>query len=169
MSQTANWTIDKSRSYVRFAVKHLMFFTVNGEFKDFSGELAANDGGVLSSVTGVVPIVSVDTQSADRDEYLRTQELFEPKTYPEMRFRSTDIQVNGSKAVVKGDLTIKTETRPVTLEGSFSLSGNRATYALKTAITRSYFKLEFGPIAQKVGAVGDDVKLDLKLEMVKEG
>src|ERR1039457_6394802 len=41
----AKWSVDASRSSVAFALKHMVFATVKGRFREFDGILEAGGGG----------------------------------------------------------------------------------------------------------------------------
>src|ERR1039457_819340 len=84
------WSVDAPRSSVAFAVKHMMFATVNGRFREFDGMLEIGSG--APRATGVVKAASIDTNEPVRDEHLRdSPDFFAVERYPEISFNSTRI------------------------------------------------------------------------------
>ena len=72
------WSVDAPRSSVAFAVKHMMFATVNGRFREFDGMLEIGSG--APRATGTVKAASIDTNEAVRDEHLRSSSCTESST-----------------------------------------------------------------------------------------
>jgi polyisoprenoid-binding protein YceI len=73
MAETTTWTIDPAHSSVELAVKHMMFTTVRGRFKDFKGTIVVDEQNPDNSTVEVeIAAGSIDTGVADRDGHLRS-------------------------------------------------------------------------------------------------
>ena len=84
------WSVDAARSSVAFAVKHMMFATVNGRFRKFDGILEL--GADAPRASGVVQAATIDTSEPVRDEHVRhSPDFFDVERYPEITFTSTGI------------------------------------------------------------------------------
>ncbi|MGA7273017.1 MAG: YceI family protein, partial [Acidimicrobiia bacterium] len=60
---------------------------------------------------------SIDTRNEDRDAHLRSNDFFAMEKYPEITFATTKVEpVDDSTFRVTGDLTVRGETRPITME-----------------------------------------------------
>jgi polyisoprenoid-binding protein YceI len=156
------YRLDPSRSTLGFTVKHLLVSKVQGLFREFSGELD-------SKAVGRVSVLSIETGDQARDQYLRTNEFFDPVRFPEMRFQSTALVLApGKKVRIEGELTIKDQTRSLTLEGEMSSFPDRMTLDLKGKLSRKDFGLLW-PAALEAGGmlVGDRVDLQLELSFLK--
>ena len=111
------WNIDPSHTSVEFAVRHLAIATVRGRFRKVTGTLETTDDGRLTAVHAAVDAASIDTADAQRDTHLRSGDFLDAERYPVLTFRSTRVDPRGDgRYLVSGDLTIRDETRPVSLE-----------------------------------------------------
>jgi polyisoprenoid-binding protein YceI len=117
-SLSGDYVIDASHTRIGFSARHAMVTTVRGQFGEFEGTAhfdAADPA--ASSAQIVIKTASIDTGSADRDGHLRSADFFDVETYPEIRFVSTSAKlVDTDTWRLKGELTIKDVTRPVTIE-----------------------------------------------------
>jgi polyisoprenoid-binding protein YceI len=174
---TSTWVIDKAHSEVEFAVKHMMFTTVKGQFTEFSGTIvedAANPA--RSSVDVTIDVSSISTREPKRDEHLRSSDFFLAEQYPTITFKSTNVSVHGADRMsVTGDLTIRGTTRPVTLDVSRTGSGTNpwgqevSGFSATTQIKRKDFGLEWNVALEGGGVlVGDNVKISLEVEATKK-
>ena len=166
------YQIDKAHSEAVFQVRHLIT-KVRGRFSEFSGEIAFDeDAPERSSVTFRVDTASIDTNSADRDAHLRSDDFFAVERFPALTFASTAITKRGDHEFeVEGDLTIRDVTKRVTLPVSFL---GKATdpwgaekLAFETAVTinRKDFGLNWNAALETGGfLVGDDVKIDVSVQ-----
>ena len=143
---TGTWSIDPSWSSLEFEVRKLGLVTIKGRVPGFSGTI---HGGESIAVDGVVDATSITTFDADRDAHLQSPEFFDTQRYPELRFTSTSVELDGDEIVVNGDLTIKGMTKPVALRGELSgpetdpWGSERIGLTLETTIDRTDFGLEW--------------------------
>src|SRR5690606_35039561 len=120
MPGTTTWKIDPAHSSVEFAVKHMMFTTVRGRFKSFSGSITVDeDEPENSSVEVEIDAASIDTGVEDRDTHLRSADFLDVERYPTISFRSTRVEgaldEEGSRFRVVGELTIRDTAMEVAL------------------------------------------------------
>jgi polyisoprenoid-binding protein YceI len=170
------WTVDRDHSSVGFEVKHMMIATVRGHFSEFEGTLeAAEDDPSNSHAHGTVNVASIDTGNADRDAHLRSPDFFDVERYPQARFESTRIEhVEGGKYRVTGDLTLKGETRPVTMDATVMGAaedpwGNeRVGVEVRGTINRSEFGLTWQQKLASGGLlVGEEVRILIDISAVR--
>src|SRR5204863_9890800 len=113
LAPAGTWTADPVHSNVSFEVGYAGVNTFRGSFRDFSATLSSD------SLEGSAKIASVDVKDEQLNGHLQTPDLFDAQRYPEITFRATELVRNEDDTVTgKGDLTIKGNTRPVTLRGS---------------------------------------------------
>jgi polyisoprenoid-binding protein YceI len=169
------WEVDPSHSQVGFAVKHLVVSTVRGDFEKYSGKIQLDDEDVAkSSVEATIDVNSIDTKVADRDAHLKSADFFDAANHPAITFKSTRVEKAGKdKLKVRGDLTLRGVTKPVTLDVVTTpevkgMSGEaRRGFSATTKINRKDFGLAWNKAVEAGPVVGDEVAITLDLEVVK--
>src|SRR5690606_30247944 len=117
---TTKWALDPTHSELQFKVKHLMITTVTGSLKSINAELSSEgDDFNNAQVSFEAELSSIDTGNADRDNHLKSGDFFDAEQFPKISFTSTSVSKDGDDLNVKGDLTIKGVTKPVTLKAEF--------------------------------------------------
>ena len=71
----------------------------------------------------------------------QTEEWFDAKKYPEMKFKSTKIEMKENELAITGDLTIRGITKTYTIPASYSKSGDKITFKGKFKVNRIEFKV----------------------------
>src|SRR5262245_14456436 len=115
---TTVWTVDPTHTHAEFGVRHLMISTVKGHFSDVAGTVSIEDGDLATAQVDItIGAASVDTRVAQRDDHLRSPDFFDVARWPNLTFRSKAVERSGEKSLeVKGELTIRDVTLPVTLD-----------------------------------------------------
>jgi len=171
------WNIDPAHSHVEFAVKHLMITTVKGRFGIVRGTVRTDDSDPAKGEVDIeIDVDSIDTREAQRDAHLKSADFFDVEKFPKLTFKSTGItDVDGDEFKLTGDLTIHGVTRPVTLDVTSEgrskdpWGGERAGFSATDKIKRSDFGLTWNQALETGGfVVGDDVKISLDIELVKQ-
>ena len=176
-TRVSTWNIDPVHSNVEFAVKHMMVSTVRGRFREVAGAIHLNEADPASSwAEATVPTVSVDTAEPKRDDHLRSADFFEVEKYPQMTFRSTNVeQVKGDRWQITGDLTIRDVTKQVVLDTEYegqikdAYGLQRAAFNAQTELNRKDFGLNWNALIEAGGvAVGDKVRVTLNIAAVRQ-
>ena len=176
---TTTWQIDPTHSSVELAVKHLMFTTVRGRFKDVKGTIeidAQNPGNSIVNVE--IAAASLDTGVADRDAHLRSADFFDVENHPTLTFRSKRVEgafaKEGDRFSIVGDLTIRGVTKEVTLEGTYEgtgkdpWGGTRAGARATAKIDRRDWGLVWNQALETGGIlVSNDVRIEIEVQAVK--
>jgi polyisoprenoid-binding protein YceI len=170
------WLIDPSHSGASFTVRH-MFTKVRGRFTELSGTIETEGDSLTDGRVSVeINADSIDTNDAQRDAHLRTNDFFGTGENPTIRFTSTSVTPRGdNEFMIHGDLTIRGVTRPVTLEAEYEGGGKTpfgtevASWTAQTEVDRKDFDLTWNAPLEAGGfLVGDDVKIELDIEAVKQ-
>ncbi|WP_184542330.1 YceI family protein [Mucilaginibacter sp. FT3.2] len=171
------WVIDPMHSEVQFKVKHLVISTVSGFFKSFAGELITDgDDFENAEIDFTLDIDSIDTNQSQRDEHLKSAEFFDAEKYPKISFKSNSFTKTGDdEFALKGDLTIKDVTKPVSLDVEFGGSaadfyGNtKAGFEISGKINRKEFGLTWDGVTEAGSiVVGEDIKLLINVQFAKQ-
>lgn len=173
LAQTSTWVPDKAHSEVDFSILHMSLSNVRGRFGNIGGAITWNEADIAkSSVNITIDVTSVDTGVAGRDGDLKSPNFFDTAQFPTATFVSTSVEKTGSGLTVNGNLTLHGVTKPVTLAvqgptGPVSGMDHKphAGFEATTTISRTAFG-----IASKYPAavVGDDVKLEIELDVAKQ-
>ena len=179
MSETTTWQIDATHSAVEFAVKHMMFTTVRGRFKDVKGTIEVDEQNPSRSTVNVeIAAASLDTGVADRDAHLRSADFFDVEKFPTLTFRSKRIdgapKKDGDTFTITGDLTIRGVTKEVTLEAQYEgtgkdpWGGTRVGARATTKIDRRDWGLVWNQALETGGIlVANDLRIELEIQAVK--
>ena len=174
----SSWQIDPAHSHVEFAVRHLMISTVKGAFGDVRGTVWVDESDARTVLVDVtIQVASIDTRQEQRDAHLRSADFFDAPHFPTITFHSRVVEWNhhDSEFRLVGDLTIHGVTRPVTLEAEYEGGGKTpfgtevASWTARTEIDRKDFDLTWNAPLEAGGfLIGDDVKIELDIEAVKQ-
>jgi polyisoprenoid-binding protein YceI len=156
-ASAAEYVIDTQgqHAFIQFRIKHLGYSWLYGRFDRFSGHFTFDENDPESSRVEVeIDTTSIDTNHEERDKHLRGKEFFDVEKYPKATFVSTDIRRTGEKTgIMKGNLTLKGVTKPVTIDVEFIGSGpdpwggHRAGFQGKTSVPLQGFNIlyDLGP------------------------
>lgn len=167
-----NYKVDVVHSKVSFKIKHLMISNVVGYFDTFKGTYDYDSKtGKLNALEGLVVVTSINTSVAKRDNHLRSDDFFNVKKFPDMKFKMTKF----SDDAVYADLTIKDVTRNVKFEyengGTIKdPKGNyRSAFSLEAKIIRKDYGITYNQLLEAGGVViGDKVKINIEIEGIKK-
>jgi len=170
------WHIDPRHSLVEFSVRHMMLSRVRGRFTGVSGTIidAAEDP-KYSSVKAEIDVTSLVTGDPQRDEHLQSPDFFDVANHPTITFESRRVSGPREHYKVLGDLTIRGQTREVTLDVTFNgtatnpMGQSVAGFRVETEINRKDFGLNWNMALEAGGfLVGDTARIEIELEAVKQ-
>jgi polyisoprenoid-binding protein YceI len=174
---TTKWTIDPTHSEVGFKVKHMMFTNVSGRFGTFNGSAETEgDNFENAKIDFEADVTSIDTNSADRDNHLKSGDFFDAEQFPKLTFQATEMKKDGDDYKLSGDLTIHGVTKPVTLNVEYGgiakdpWGNEKAGFSINGKLNRKDYGLTWNAALETGGVlVSDEVKLNIELQMVKQG
>jgi polyisoprenoid-binding protein YceI len=174
LAQSSTWNADPAHAGVEFSIKHMGLSTVHGHFALTQGAIVYNDKNIAkSTVTATINVASVNTGMESRDTHLKTPDFFDTAKFPTATFVSTKVAKSASGLTVTGNLTLRGVTKPVvlTVEGPVTPIESPMDHKLHSGFsaTTTISRAAFG-IGEKFQAplLGDDVKLTIELEIVKQ-
>ncbi|MBL7004534.1 MAG: YceI family protein [Gammaproteobacteria bacterium] len=173
LSFADNYIIDTKGAHasVNFKIQHLGYSWLKGGFNQFSGEFSYDEKNPsAASVSVVIETNSVDSNHAERDKRLRSDDFLDVKKYPKATFKSTSFSEKGDgSAVLKGNFTLHGVTKPIEIavthvgHGADPWGGQRRGFEGTTQIA-----LEDYGIMKNLGPKSKIVTLSLSLEGVKK-
>jgi polyisoprenoid-binding protein YceI len=171
-----SWQADAFHTQVEFAAKHLGMMTVRGHFGEVSVTGTIDpDHPEASAVEVTIQTASIRTHNETRDNDLRSSNFLEVDKYPTITFTSTKFEAVGQdRYTMTGDLTIKGNTRLVTLNGvrygefNDPRMGHRIGYSAEGQINRKDFGLTFNMMLDGKWIVSDEVQILIEGEIVEQ-
>jgi len=168
------WRIDMGHSAINFRVRHLGIAWVNGEFRQWQGELIYDPARPeASSVTARIQTASVNTNNERRDNDIRSGNYLAVDSFPEMTFVSRQVQrVDDTHLRITGDLTLRGVTRQVVLETEITgtitqTRARRVAFTATTAINRHDFGVVFNRVVEGAQVVGDEIRITIDIEAIQ--
>ena len=164
---------DPMHSYLTFSYDHLGLSNPVLAFDDFTIDLDLDTEEPTSSTVNVtIDPDSVVAGSETWHGHITGADFFDVANHPEITFASTSVSDGGDGAYkVDGDLTIKGETKPVTLNVTINAAMNHPMSGdpvVGVAASGELMRSEFG-LGKYVPNIGDAVELNITAEMLKTG
>lgn len=165
------YVADSSHTFSRFSYSHFGYSTQQSRFNKNSGKVVFDKAAKTGSVDITIDTKSIDTGNDTFNEHIQGEDFLDTAKYPTATFKSTKVIFEGDKpAKVEGNLTLKGVTKPVTLTvTSFQamphpmLKKDAIGANAYTVVKRSEFNAgKYAPY------VGDEVRIDLAIEAIKE-
>jgi polyisoprenoid-binding protein YceI len=174
------WGVDPVHSEIQFKVRHLMITTVTGYFKKYNIEVETekeNDFTTAKKILFTADITSIDTNNGQRDTHLKSPDFFNADEYPELKFEGRSYQVSGGgdHAKLEGDLTIRGNTKPITLNVEFGgivvdpYGNTKAGFTIDGKVSRKEFGLTWNAVTEAGQVVvSDEIKIHCEVQLVKQ-
>jgi len=165
------YRIDPAHSFIHFRVSHLGIAWVQGRFNRFEGEFVFDEQTPANSrVTVTIDTASVDSNHAERDRHLRSDDFLDVRRFPNATFVATGFDDQGDdRGVLTGDLTLHGVTRPVSIDvqhighGPDPWGGYRRGFEGRTRFALA----DFG-ITYDLGPAAREVELTLSIEGIRK-
>ena len=171
------WQMDKAHTDIQFAIRHMMISTVRGRFEEFSGTFEVDEADpTQSKIEVVIQAASINTKESQRDNHLRSPDFFNVEKYPAITFKSTRFEkIDDQHGRMYGDLTIKDITKEIVFDVEYTGQAKSpygvtsAGFTATTKINRKDWDLTWNVALETGGVlVGDEVKIDIELELMKQ-
>ena len=141
------WTLDGAKSSVGLRTKSVWgLVKVNGVFGQVTGAAVISAAGEATG-TITVAAASIDTGVKKRDDHLRSADFFDAAKYPDITFSATSVTLSGENATVAGTLTVRDQTRPVTVGGAVSANGtDEISLDAELPVNRGQYGMSFNQL-----------------------
>ncbi|QGZ28780.1 YceI family protein [Stutzerimonas stutzeri] len=161
----ADYAIDTKgqHAFVNFKISHLGYSWLWGTFKEFDGSFSFDaEQPEASRVNVTLQTASIDSNHAERDKHLRSDDFLNVSKHPTATFESTSVKSTGEgTADITGNLTLNGVTKPVVIaakflgEGKDPWGGYRAGFEGSTTLKLKDFdiKMDLGPASQTVDLI----------------
>ncbi len=173
LAYAADYVVDTKGAHasINFKVQHLGYSWLQGRFNDFDGTFSWDEKEPeASTIALTIDTSSVDSNHAERDKHLRSDDFLESAKYPEAKFVSTKVEAIGDDQLkVHGDFTFRGVTKPLVIdayklgEGKDPWGGYRAGFSGTTS-----FKMADYNVKRSLGPAAEDVMLELHIEGIRQ-
>lgn len=168
-----NYVIDTKGAHasIKFRVQHLGYSWLYGRFNEFNGNFSYDEKQPeKSSVEVTIKTSSVDSNHAERDKHLRSDDFLNVAKYPEAKFVSTGYtKGKDGKGILKGNLTLNGVTNPIEIDVKFIGAGNDPWGGYRAGFegTTRFAMADFN-IVKDLGPKSKDVEMILSVEGIKQ-
>ncbi len=173
-----NWTADSVHSEIQFKVRHLMISTVTGYFKKFDIQVVTEeeDFTKASKILFTADINSIETNNAQRDTHLKSDDFFAAEKHPQITFEGKKFEkITQEKYELTGDLTIRDTKKTISVDVEFGgivkdpWGNTRAGFHVDGKINRTDFGLKWSAVTEAGQiVVSDEIKIHCEVELVKQ-
>ena len=166
--------LDPSHTTVGFVAKHLVVTKVKGNFENVEARITVRNPLENSELEVTIQTASLNSRDEKRDTHLKSADFFDIEKYPTIMFNSKKILDRGNNRYdIEGDLTIKRETHPVTLDTEFSgvaktpWGTEAAGFSASTEIDREVWGLTWNVALESGGLlVSKKILLEIEAEII---
>lgn len=170
---SGTYAFDKegAHQFITFKISHLGYSWLYGRFNDFDGEFVYDaENPENSRVTVTIDTASIDSNHAERDKHLRSDDFLHVSEFPQATFTSKRIEVDDDgEADIIGDFTLRGVTREIKLEaemlghGTDPWGGYRMGFEAETE-----FRLKDFGIPMDLGEASETVEIKISIEGIRQ-
>lgn len=157
------YKVDTKQTKVSFEIRNLIFSSVEGTFKSYTGKYNYNNKTKhLKSLEGTAKVSSIFTDNEKRDTHLQSEDILNAKKFPTVDFKL--IKHDGNKALIT--LTIKGISKEWTFKvTTLDTKDNKSTHIkLKGKISREAYGININAFMEAGGVmIGDEIKINLDI------
>lgn len=162
------YVVDTTHAYINFQYNHLGLSNPTLSFDEFNIEMNLDNVDPTKTTVSVdIKADSVDTGSKIWHQHITGAKWFDTEMNPDITFKSTSVTGSGSNFKMMGDLTIKDQTKPVTLDVIINAAKNhpmKKTPVVGISATGKLKRSDWG-LGANAPYVSDEVSLNIEAEM----
>jgi len=168
-----NYVIDNAgaHSTIQFKISHLGYSWLWGRFNRLEGDFNYDPKKMTSSNVNVsVDAASVDTNHAELDKHLRSNDFLDVKKYPRIEFISTKYTpLSNGKGKLKGKLTFHGVTKEIEIDTRRVGAGDDPWGEYRFGIEgQTRIKLADYNIKKDLGPAAAELELFITLEGIRQ-
>ena len=167
-AERTSWTIDGSRSDVRFTVTKFGFEDVTGIFHESEGTIQYDPAHPEHGrIEWRIKVASVTTEATNRDKTLQAPEYFDAARHPCLTFVSQSVRgLPDGRLEVSGELNMRGVTRPLVTTVRVVTSGPSPTFGTAFEGNRYDFGIAGGSVMGRL--IGRTVRVRLVAAVVPD-
>ena len=171
-AQAADYNIDVAGAHasIQFKIKHLGYSWLLWRFNTFDGDFSYDAKSPnAAQINLIIDTASLDSNHAERDKHLKSDDFLDVKKFPKAKFKSQNIEFSDDgKGLVTGLFTLKGITKTITFpitkvgEGADPWGGHRAGFTGEASL-----KLTDYGITTNLGPASAYVDMTFNIEGVR--
>lgn len=168
--EAARYTLDPTHTFIEFRAKHLGYSWLYGRFNRIEGKLTWDESRPHASrISVTIDMDSLDSNHAERDKHLRSDDYLDVHTYPEATFVSERYEGDADKGTLHGVLTLHGVEKALSIpvrrigEGHDPWGGYRVGFEGQITLDAFDFGMDYD-----VGPDGNLIELFLGIEGVRQ-
>ena len=126
-AQAADYKVDTAGAHasINFKVSHLGYSFIQGRFNKFDGSFSFDPKNIeASKVTVNVDTHSLDSNHAERDKHIKSDDFIDASKFSTAKFVSTKVtKKTDGNLTIAGDLTLHGFTKPINIDANFIGAG----------------------------------------------
>lgn len=163
------YKVDPNHGYILMSYSHFGLSKPQIGFNSFDATIDLTPADPRESAVEVsIDPDSIDSRVDEFDGHLKGENFFDTANYPDITFSATAIEKTEDGYEVSGDLTIKGNTRPVTLRADIVAVEEhpfQKVPAIGVSATADLLRSDFG-LGAYAPAVSDEVTLTIEAEFL---
>src|SRR6476659_8368781 len=166
------WNDDKVHTSVNYEIEHNGVAPARGTFPGVEASLEYGDDGVR--IKGTVDLSTVDLKDEQQKGHVLSPDFFDAERYPTATYESTNVEIDGNNVTVYGELTLKGETKQLTVTGVIGepsaniAGGDSIPVVLNGSLNRNDYGVSWNAeLPNGKSVLGEEVNVEVALEFVK--
>lgn len=160
-----------AHAFVQFKISHLGYSWLLGRFNDFEGSFSYDESNPENaSVSVTIDTASIDSNHAERDKHLRSDDFLHVEEYPQASFESTSYQPNGDgTGTLTGKFTLHGVTKDISIDvkeigaGPDPWGGFRRGFEGGVTLTLADYGIDYD-----LGPASREVEIFLSIEGIRQ-
>lgn len=160
-----------AHAFVQFKISHLGYSWLLGRFNDFEGNFSYDESNPENaSVSVTIDTASIDSNHAERDKHLRSDDFLHVDEYPQASFESTSYQPNGDgTGTLTGKFTLHGVTKDINIDvkeigaGPDPWGGFRRGFEGGVTLTLADYGIDYD-----LGPASREVEIFLSIEGIRQ-
>lgn len=162
---------DGAHAFVQFKISHLGYSWLLGRFNDFEGNFSYDESNPENaSVSVTIDTASIDSNHAERDKHLRSDDFLDVEEFPQASFESTSYKPNGDgTGTLMGKFTLHGVTKDISIDvkeigsGQDPWGGFRRGFEGGVTLTLADYGIDYD-----LGPASRDVEIFLSIEGIRQ-
>ena len=160
-----------------FSISHFGIPETEGKFTKFDGTVLSDKPDFSDAkINFTVDVNSIDTEDAKRDTHLKSADFFDAAKFPSITFKSKSLKSVGKNTYkLTGEINIHGVSKEITIDVVYKgividpYKNTKAGFKISGVLDRTQFGLVWnGKLATGDVLVGNDVSLDINIELIKK-